>query len=138
MSDQPASQDLRLRTQKLLELSRGLAASADLAGILGLVIDALRDLLDAERATVFEYDAKTNELFTQVAHGLGGAAPQVIRTCWRPHRRCCGHRAPHGEHPRRRRTRVNRADQKTGYCTRTILAIPPWTTRARWWAWRRC
>lgn len=127
MSDQPASQDVRLRTQKLLELSRGLAASADLSGILGLVIDALRDLLDADRATVFEYDAKTNELFTQVAHGLGGAAPQVIRIpasagiagAAATSRRIVNIPDAYAD------TRFNRAvDQKTGYRTRTILAIP--------------
>ena len=69
----------RLRSEKLIELSKNLALSSDLSAILQLVIDALRDLLDAERATVFEYDAQADELFTQVAHGLGGEAPKVIR-----------------------------------------------------------
>jgi GAF domain-containing protein len=69
------------RTKKLIELSRRLAATGDLQSILSTVIDALRDLLDADRATVFEFDPKTNELFTQVAHGIGDAddAPSVIR-----------------------------------------------------------
>ena len=65
---------------KLLAVSRRLAASGDLSKVLSTVIDALRDLLHAERATVFEYDAATHELFTQVAHGLGGKeGPGVIR-----------------------------------------------------------
>jgi phosphoserine phosphatase len=69
------------RTKKLIELSRRLAATGDLQSILSTVIDALRDLLDADRATVFEFDPRTNELFTQVAHGIGDAddAPSVIR-----------------------------------------------------------
>jgi len=69
------------RTRKLIELSRRLAATGDLQSILSTVIDALRDLLDADRATVFEFDPRTNELFTQVAHGIGDAAdaPSVIR-----------------------------------------------------------
>ena len=50
------------RTRKLIELSRRLAATGDLQSILSTVIDALRDLLDADRATVFEFDPKTNEL----------------------------------------------------------------------------
>ena len=47
---------------KLLHVSRRLAESGDLDSILQQVIDALRDLLGAERATVFEYDAVADEL----------------------------------------------------------------------------
>ena len=50
----PASESNR--TEKLLEVSRKLAATGDLQSILSVVIDALRDLLQAERATVFEFD----------------------------------------------------------------------------------
>jgi phosphoserine phosphatase RsbU/P len=118
---------LRLRTAKLIELSRNLAMSADLSAILQLVIDALRDLLDAERATVFEYDARTDELFTQVAHGLGGATPQVIRI---PAGAGIAGAAAKGARivnipDAYADSRFNRAvDQKTGFRTRTILAIP--------------
>ena len=55
---------------RVLDVARHLSASADLKQILAVIIDAMRDLLDARRATVFEYDAKTHELFTTVAHGL--------------------------------------------------------------------
>ncbi len=58
--------------QRVLRVARELSASADLKQILSVIIDAVRDLLEAERATVFEYDAKTEELFATVAHGLGG------------------------------------------------------------------
>ncbi len=121
--------DQSRRTDKLLELSRKLAETGDLPSILSLVIDALRDLLDADRATVFEYDAKSDELFTQVAHGIGGAgdAPKVIRI---PRGAGIAGAAATSkqivnipdayEDPR-----FNRAvDQRTGYRTRTILAIP--------------
>ena len=117
------------RTEKLIELSRRLAATGDLQSILTVVIDALRDLLDADRATVFEYDAKSDELFTQVAHGIGGSsdAPKVIRI---PRGAGIAGAAATAkqivnipdayEDPR-----FNRAvDQRTGYRTRTILAIP--------------
>jgi phosphoserine phosphatase len=56
--------------RRVLEVARHLSASADLKQILAVIIDAMRDLLDARRATVFEYDAATHELFTTVAHGL--------------------------------------------------------------------
>ena len=78
MSD-PVSESKR--TEQLLAVSRTLAATGDLQSILSVVIDALRDLLQAERATVFEFDPKSMELFTQVAHGIGeeSGAPNVIR-----------------------------------------------------------
>ena len=115
------------RTDKLLELSRRLAGTGDLQSILSMVIDALRDLLDADRATVFEYDPKADELFTQVAHGLGGSGPQVIRI---PAGAGIAGAAARGKHivnipDAYADERFNRAvDQKTGYRTRTILAIP--------------
>ena len=39
---------------------------------MSVIIDAMRDLLDADRATVFEYDAENEQLFSTVAHGLAG------------------------------------------------------------------
>lgn len=116
------------RTAKLLELSRRLAGTGDLQSILSLVIDALRDLLDADRATVFEFDEKAQELFTQVAHGIGaGDAPKVIRIpmaagiagAAATTRRIVNIPDAYED------ARFNRAiDQRTGYRTRTILAIP--------------
>ena len=117
------------RTRKLIELSRRLAATGDLQSILSTVIDALRDLLDADRATVFEFDPKTNELFTQVAHGIGDAddAPSVIRI---PMGAGIAGAAATSKSivnipDAYADERFNRAvDQRTGYRTRTILAIP--------------
>lgn len=117
------------RTRKLIELSRRLAATGDLQSILSTVIDALRDLLDADRATVFEFDPKTNELFTQVAHGIGDAddAPSVIRIpmgagiagAAATSKRIVNIPDAYADE------RFNRSvDQRTGYRTRTILAIP--------------
>lgn len=68
--------DTRLQSEvlsRILAVSRHLGASADLREILSLIIDAMRDTLDAERATVFEFDPTSNELFTTVAHGLVSA-----------------------------------------------------------------
>ena len=117
------------RTRKLIELSRRLAATGDLQSILSTVIDALRDLLDADRATVFEFDPRTNELFTQVAHGIGDAAdaPSVIRIpmgagiagAAATSKRIVNIPDAYADE------RFNRSvDQRTGYRTRTILAIP--------------
>ena len=56
--------------EKILRVARSLASSSDLSEVLGLIIDALRDTLHAERASVFQYDAEAHELFATRAHGL--------------------------------------------------------------------
>ena len=64
--------------QRLLEVSQHLSASAKVTEILSVIINAMRDTLDAERATVFEYDAVKQELFSTVAHGLGKASKESV------------------------------------------------------------
>jgi phosphoserine phosphatase len=59
---------------RMLEVARRLSATSDLEDILRVIIDAMRDSLDAERATVFEFLAASSELVTSVAHGVGGPA----------------------------------------------------------------
>jgi phosphoserine phosphatase len=54
----------------VLEISRSMAAVEDLDTLLGLVIDRSMELLDAERATLFLYDAATNELVSRIAAGV--------------------------------------------------------------------
>lgn len=62
--------------QRVLGVARLLGASADLDRVLQVIIDAVRDILEADRATVFLYDPPHAELYTRVAHGLAdeGAA----------------------------------------------------------------
>ncbi|MCP3903037.1 MAG: SpoIIE family protein phosphatase [Planctomycetes bacterium] len=55
---------------RLLDVAQALSGSADLTAILSVIIDAMRDLLQADRATVFELDPERDELFSTVAHGL--------------------------------------------------------------------
>jgi len=115
--------------QRLLEVARHLSASADLVQILSAIIDAMRDLLDAERATVFEFDAKTNELFTTVAHGVGASteASEGIRI---PATagiagECAQSRTIINVPDAYADARFNQEiDRKTGFRTKSILAIP--------------
>jgi phosphoserine phosphatase len=112
---------------RILAVSRRLSESADLHEILALVIDAMRDLLHAERATVFEYDAEANELFTTVAHGLTGTGLSEIRM---------PSDAGLAGESAQRRTIINvpdahadprfnpEIDRESGYYTRSILTIP--------------
>ncbi|MCA3004757.1 MAG: SpoIIE family protein phosphatase [Planctomycetaceae bacterium] len=55
------------RVSKVMER---LAASTDLAEVLGLIIDSLRDCLGADRASVFQFDKQTQELYVKQGHGL--------------------------------------------------------------------
>ncbi|MBM4113205.1 MAG: GAF domain-containing protein [Phycisphaerae bacterium] len=124
---------------KLLSVSRRLAESGDLESILRLVIDALRDLLRAERATVFEYDATSDELFTAVAHGIGNRGAEASLLDGAPANpptiRIPATKGIAGAAATSREIvnipdayadpRFNRAvDMTTGFRTRNILAIP--------------
>ncbi|MCW5765083.1 MAG: SpoIIE family protein phosphatase [Phycisphaeraceae bacterium] len=99
-----------------------LALSNNLAEVLGLVIDAMRDCLHADRASVFQFDQQTQELFVTTAHGMSqirfpitkGIAGEAARTgriinvpdCYAD-------------------SRFNpEIDKKTGYKTRNMLTIP--------------
>jgi phosphoserine phosphatase RsbU/P len=117
---------------RVLAVARLLSASGDLSEILQLIIDAMRDTLDAERATVFEFDSKSNELFTTVAHGMasGDNSPSQSQQI-----RIAANMGLAGECAQSRRVinvvnayadrRFNQAiDAKTGFRTRSILTIP--------------
>lgn len=113
--------------ERLLLVSRRLGVTADLSEILSLIIDAMRDLLEAERATVFEFDATNNELFATVAHGLGGEGNQTIRFpatvgiagAAASTRRILN--IPDAYTDARFNPEI---DRKTGFRTRSILTIP--------------
>lgn len=115
--------------ERLLDVARHLSASADLTQILSAIIDAMRDLLGAERATVFEFDAKTNELFTTVAHGVGENTevtegiriPATLGIAGE----CAQSQAIINVPDAYADTRFNQdIDRKTGFRTKAILAIP--------------
>lgn len=109
--------------EHILRVSRRLASTSDLGEVLGVIIDALRDLLRADRASVFQYDAATHELFATKAHGL----PADLRLP--------ADKGIIGEAARTREivnipdayadARFNKAvDVATGYRTRCLLTIP--------------
>jgi phosphoserine phosphatase len=123
---------------RIMAVSKALGASADLIEILSLIIDAMRDTLEAERATVFEFDKAHNELFTTVAHGLSAARDSDSHTnvdSTPTEIRIPISSGLAGECATTRRIinvpdayadrRFNQAiDRQTGYRTRSILTIP--------------
>ncbi|MFT3685496.1 MAG: SpoIIE family protein phosphatase [Phycisphaerales bacterium] len=117
--------DNLLGTRLLIVMER-LAASSDLAEVLALVIDALRDTLGADRATVYEFDAAAGDLVVHQAHGVekfrfktkeagtGGIAGECARSC-----RMINLPDAYAD------SRFNReVDRKTGYRTRSMLTVP--------------
>lgn len=57
---------------RILEVTRQISACTDLLEVLHAIIDAARELLDADRGTVFLYDSTEHELYTLVATGMEG------------------------------------------------------------------
>ncbi len=110
--------------RKLLDLSRTLGECADLDQVLTTVIDALRDFLRSDRATVFVHDPVSASLVTRVAHGLGTSTIRI------PDSRgiagaCAQSCAIVNIKDAYEDDRFDRSfDAKTGYRTRTILAVP--------------
>lgn len=112
--------------RRVLDVSRRLGITADVNEVLSLIIDAMRDLLNADRATVFEHDSKRGELFATVAHGLatGSGAVRFPVT-----EGLAGAAAASRETinvtDAYRDARFNpEVDRRTGYRTTSILSIP--------------
>jgi phosphoserine phosphatase len=107
---------------EILEVTRDLARPLDVETMLEKVIDAGRKVLDAERGSVFVYDAARDELVTKVATGTGEL-------------RLPADRGIVGECARTRSVinvpdcyadpRFNPdIDRQTGYRTRCLMAVP--------------
>lgn len=108
--------------RSVLEVTRKLGAPFDLDTMLTEVVDAARDVLDADRGTVFLYDENSNELVVRVATELGTI-------------RIPADKGIVGESAMSRKLinvpdcyaddRFNRAiDKETGYRSRCMLTIP--------------
>ncbi|MCC6906725.1 MAG: SpoIIE family protein phosphatase [Phycisphaerales bacterium] len=95
--------------------------------ILSLIIDALRDLLGADRATVFQYDPQRHELYSRVAHGLDESAQRELRFAVDKGLagECCVKRRIISVPDCYSDPRFSDAvDRRTGYRTRNLLCIP--------------
>ncbi len=70
LDERPADERLESRlaaSTKLVDLTAALAAEQDLDTVLQVVTDRVRDALSGERATLYVYDDRTDELFTRIA-----------------------------------------------------------------------
>ena len=108
----------------VLDVALKLGATSELEPLLELIASQARNVLDAERASVFQYDSKSNELFTRVATGtdqeirisadgssIAGAAASTNQIVNIPD--------AYGD------SRFDREiDRQTGFRTRSILSVP--------------
>lgn len=118
-----ASGDKELRDlRQVLEISRALAATEDLDSLLSLIVQRSIELMDAERATVFMYEAADDELISRVAagekeirtpasRGIAGATVRLNATI----------NVPDAYADERFNRQV---DKTTGFRTRSILSLP--------------
>jgi sigma-B regulation protein RsbU (phosphoserine phosphatase) len=108
--------------EKILQITRELARPLDLDTLLAKVVDAALAILDAERGTVFLYDAQADVLISRVATGSGelripanrGFAGECVKT-----RQIVSVPDAYAD------PRFNPdIDKSTGYKTRCILTMP--------------
>lgn len=108
--------------RRILGVSRRMATMTDLDALLSLIIDTACETLDCERATIFLYDAETDELYSRVAKGAAGirfAANAGIAGIAVMHRECVNVPDAYSD------PRFNRSvDKKTGFITRNLLTFP--------------
>ncbi|MBL0059716.1 MAG: GAF domain-containing protein [Elusimicrobia bacterium] len=112
----------RRRLNLLLDYTRRMSLRKDLESLLSLVVEAAREILQAERCTVFLLDKKNNELWSRVATG-----ERTIRVP--AHRGIVGETISH-----RRVINITDAyaddrfnpdvDRTTGFRTQTLLTAP--------------
>jgi len=108
--------------EKLLQISRDMVATTDLDELLGVIVQRSMELLEAERASIFLYEADAHELVSRIAHGereirfpagagIAGAVAASRQTLNVPEAYADD--------------RFNREiDRRTGFRTRNLLAVP--------------
>ncbi len=69
----------RAEEVKLLEISEAISSDLKLDTLLGRIVTATTELLDAERATLFLYDGDNKQLWSKVASGSGNEEMAEIR-----------------------------------------------------------
>jgi hypothetical protein len=108
--------------KNFLTTANSLPVEMDMGDLISVIMDTVRDLVNADRCALFLLDKETNELWSKVAQGTGeirfpsnkGIAGHVLTTG-----EVCNIVDAYEDF------RFNREfDQKTGYITKTILCVP--------------
>ncbi|MEK6607125.1 MAG: GAF domain-containing protein [Myxococcota bacterium] len=70
-------QSLERRIESVVEIGRALASTLDLDPLLHLILDTVTELVDADRSTLFLLDEERGELWSKIAQGDLGVAPEI-------------------------------------------------------------
>ncbi|MDY0017987.1 MAG: ATP-binding cassette domain-containing protein [Candidatus Delongbacteria bacterium] len=111
---------------KLSSITKGLDSVKDLKSLLIKLTDITKEILNADRCSIFLYDEKADDLFTYVAHGV-----DEIRIS--KDKGIAGHTYTEKKFMNIKDVQneplYNKASEKvTGYATRTMLSIPVLST----------
>lgn len=108
--------------RRILDVTRRMAVTPDLDALLNTIIDAACEVLACERATIFLYDAASNELFSRVARGVEAIrfpADRGIAGAAAQQRACVNVPDAYAD------PRFNQdVDRRTGFRTRNLLTFP--------------
>ncbi len=111
---------------KLSSITKGLDSVKDIKSLLIKLTDITKEILNADRCSIFLYDEKADDLFTYVAHGV-----DEIRIS--KDKGIAGHTYTEKKFMNIKDVQneplYNKASEKvTGYATRTMLSIPVLST----------
>ncbi|CAN5589957.1 hypothetical protein BH10PLA1_BH10PLA1_16420 [soil metagenome] len=108
--------------KRVLDLSRRLAVTTDLDAMLAHLVEAATKLLDCERASIFLFDAKTNQLWTKIA--LQSAEIRVPADAGIVGQAFISNTVIHVPKPYEDKRFNSEPDRRTGFVTRNLLTAP--------------
>ena len=119
-----AYEDVRQEEKRLMEISQALSSELSLSSLLMQIMDTGKELIGADRCTLFLYDRQTDELWSHVAHGLNEGEVRFSADLG-----IAGETFRQGKaiiiNDAYADPRFNpQVDQDTGYTTRNILSAP--------------
>lgn len=110
--------------QQILEVTQDLAGELLLEVLIARIMTATTQLLNAERATLFLYDEKTDELFTLYADGMETRQIRVPTSSGIAGAVFTSGRVENITDPYADARFNSDVDQRTGFRTRSILCVP--------------
>jgi adenylate cyclase len=110
--------------QKILEVTHDLAGELLLEVLIGRIMAATTDLLDAERASLFVYDDKSDELFSLYADGLETRQIRVPTAAGIAGAVFTSGKTENITDPYADPRFNQEVDLRTGFRTRSILCVP--------------
>eukprot|EP01135_Chromosphaera_perkinsii_P010537 Nk52_evm47s2152 gene=Nk52_evmTU47s2152 len=117
-----------IRYRSLMQTTKSLSNEVDLDSVIQIIMQAARELVDADRCTLFLVDEATDELWSKIKGPNGLFEIRVPKAVG-----IAGHAATYGEHVNVKNAyddpRFNpEVDKRTGYYTRNILCMPMWSS----------